>query len=415
MHVTYAQQDITPVVPCPMDGYGRREATGVHDNITVRCVLISDGEGQLLRQLCLCVADVFFLEPSLAKEARQAIASRTGLPKDAVHVAAIHTHSGPKVSKLADPGCPPDPSFIEALLDAMASSVERCRAQWDGQGNATARLGTCDLSGLFTNRNGADAGCDTTGTVLSFTSADGSQRIDILHVACHPTVLHGENHLLSTDYVGALREKYESLTGSHAIVLVGDAGDSSTRFTRRGEGFDEVERIGGEIARRFAAATLQTASIAVGGTREVPVRLDYVSAEDETLLSARRMLTGLLKDPAAAKASGIAAREDDLRQMLGMVEAKLAIPQICLDATATLVDLGCVRLALVPSEVVFSFGEQLRDASPVPVLVCGYFDGYLGYAVDRSEYGRFFESYITVFPKGAADEWFSRMAAALLS
>ena len=74
-----------------------------------------------------------------------------------------------------------------------------------------------------------------------------------------------------------------------------------------------------------------------------------------------------------------------------------------------------MRLALVPSEVVFSFGEQLRDASPVPVLVCGYFDGYLGYAVDRSEYGRFFESYITVFPKGAADEWFSRMAAALLS
>jgi hypothetical protein len=145
------------------------------------------------------------------------------------------------------------------------------------------------------------------------------------------------------------------------------------------------------------------------------VHLDYVPAEDETLLSARRMLTGLLKDPAAAKASGIATREDDLRQMLGMVEAKLAIPQICLDATATLVDLGCVRLALVPSEVVFSFGEQLRDASPVPVLVCGYFDGYLGYAVDRSEYGRFFESYITVFPKGAADEWFSRMAAALLS
>ena len=413
MRVTFAQQDITPDVPFPMDGYGRREATGVHDNIGVRCVLISDGEGQQRRQLCICVADIFFLEPSLAEEARQTIASRTGLPKDAVHVVAIHTHSGPKVSRLADPGCPPDPSLIRVLLDAMGSCAEKCKNQLNSQGSVTALLGTCDLSGLFANRNGVDAGCDTTGTVFSFVPADGSQRIDILHVACHPTVLHGENRLLSTDYVGALRERYEALTGAQAVVLVGDAGDSSTRFTRRGEGFDEVERIGGEIARRFAAATLRPAPIALNGIQDVPVHLDYVPAEDETLLSAKRVLTGLLKDPAAAKASGIAAREDDLRQMLGIVEAKLAIPRICLDASAALADLGCVRLALVPSEVVFSFGERLRDASPVPVLVCGYADGYLGYAVDQTEYGKFFESYITVFPKGAADEWFSRMAAAL--
>lgn len=413
MRVTYAQQDITPDVPFPMDGYGRREAIGVHDKIGVRCVLLSDGEGQRLHYLCICVADVFFLEPSLAEKARRAIALRTGLPKDSVHVAAIHTHSGPKVSKLADPGCPPDPSFIEVLLDAVGSCAEKCKNQLKSQGNVTAQLGTCDLSGLFTNRNGADAGCDTTGTVLSFANDGASQRIDILHVACHPTVLHGENRLLSTDYVGSLRERYEALTGAQAVVLVGDAGDSSTRFTRCGEGFDEVERIGGEIARRFAAVTLRPAQIVLKGIQDVPVHLDYVPAEDETLLSAKRVLTGLLKDPAAAKASGVAAREDDLRQMLGMVEAKLAIPRICLDASAALADLGGVRLALVPSEVVFSFGEQLRDSSPVPVLVCGYVDGYLGYAVDQTEYGKFFESYITVFPKGVADEWFSRIAAAL--
>ncbi|WP_130812073.1 hypothetical protein [Olsenella sp. Marseille-P4559] len=301
------------------------------------------------------------------------------------------------MSKLADPGCPPDPSFIEALLDAMVACAEKCMSQQASRGNVTARFGTCDLSGLFTNRNGAGAGCDTIGTVLSFAPDDGSQRIDILHVACHPTVLHGENHLLSTDYVGAPREKCEALRGSQAVVLVGDAGDSSTRFTRRGEGFDGVERIGGEIARRFAAATLQPAPIALNGIQDVPVHLDYVPAEDEALLSAQRTLTNLLKEPAAAKTSGIAARADDLRQMLGMVEAKLAIPRIRLDVSVTLADLGCVRLTLVPSEVVFSFGEQLRDASPVPVLVCGYVDGYLGYVVDQTEYGRFFESYITVF------------------
>mgnify|MGYP000752564975 FL=1 len=99
--------------------------------------------------------------------------------------------------------------------------------------------------------------------------------------------------------------------------------------------------------------------------------------------------------------------------MLDMVEAKLAIPRIRIDSAATLVNLGCVSLALVPAEVVFAFGEQLRNASTVPVLVCGYADGYLGYAVDRTEFGRYFESYITVFSKGAADEWFSRMATVI--
>lgn len=408
MRFAFSQRDATPETPCHMDGYGRRLAEGVHDPIGVRCLALEDTDDVLY----LCVLDVFFLEERLATRIRTAISKACGAPIDCVHVLAIHTHAGPKVSTLSDPGEKPDEGYLGLLCDAAAGCAGECVSRLTQSGRARSYVGTCSLEGLFSNRDGA-GGCDTTGTVVRLESDAGT--VDILHVACHPTVLHGDNLLLSADYVGALRESYRSLTGSEPLFLTGDAGDSSTRLTRGGEGFDEVGRIGAEMARRLAAAELRPANLSLDSVVNVSVALDYVPSEDPFLKESLVRLTAALESDSGVGTGGLAARRQDLEQMLGVVRAKLSIPRIRSNASATVVDLGALRLVLVPSEVVFELGQRLRAVSDVPVLVCGYADGYLGYAVDEGAYGSYFESYVTLLPRGAADEWFARIADVLTS
>ena len=408
MRFAFSQRDVTPEVPCPMDGYGRRLATGAHDPIGVRCLALADAGSVLY----LCVLDVFFLEERLARRIREAVSKACGAPVGRVHVLAIHTHAGPKVSTLSDPGEMPDEGYLGLLCGAAADCAGECASCLAQSGHARAYTGTCDLKGLFSNRDGIHGGCDTTGTVVRLESDAGI--VDVLHVACHPTILHGDNLLLSTDYVGALRTSYRELTGFEPLFLTGDAGDSSTRLTRRGEGFGEVGRIGREMARRLAAAELRPVDLSLGNVVDVPVALDYVPSEDPFLRKSLPRLTAALESGAGVGTGGLAARGQDLEQMLGVVRAKLAVPRIRSDASATVIDLGALRLALVPSEVVFELGRRLRAASDAPVLVCGYADGYLGYAVDEDAYGSYFESYVTLLPKGAADEWFARIADALM-
>lgn len=409
MRFAFSQRGVVPAVPCPMDGYGRRLAKGVHDPIGVRCLALADAGSVLY----LCVLDVFFLEERLARRIREAVSKACGAPVGRVHVLAIHTHAGPKVSTLSDPGQKPDEGYLDLLCGAAADCAGECVSRLAQSGRARTYVGTCDLKGLFSNRDSVCGGCDTTGTVVRLESDAGV--VDVLHVACHPTVLHGDNLLLSADYVGALRASYRELTGSEPLFLTGDAGDSSTRLTRCGEGFDEVGRIGTEMARRLAAVELRPADLSLGSMVDVPVALDYAPSEDPFLKESLPRLTAALESGVGINMGGLAACRQDLEQMLGVVRAKLAIPRIRSDASATVIDLGALRLALVPSEVVFELGRRLRDASAVPVLVCGYADGYLGYAVDEGAYGSYFESYVTLLPKGAADEWFARIANVLAS
>ena len=60
-------------------------------------------------------------------------------------------------------------------------------------------------------------------------------------MACHPTVLNGENLMLSADFPGALESCFAD---AEMVAFVnGSCGDMSTRFTRRESSFAEMERM----------------------------------------------------------------------------------------------------------------------------------------------------------------------------
>jgi len=73
--------------------------------------------------------------------------------------------------------------------------------------------------------------------------------------ALHPTILHGENTLVSADYPGYIR-KYinERYPGAVFMFSQGTSGNQSPRYYRRGQTFSEALRFGYTIGEKIAAA-----------------------------------------------------------------------------------------------------------------------------------------------------------------
>lgn len=97
VHAGIAKQDITPDAECSLVGYVQRETlhpegnAGVLDRLFLRVVIVESSEG--------CVAilsyDVCILEDPVADRLRSEVSDILDIPREAVLLAATHTHSGP--------------------------------------------------------------------------------------------------------------------------------------------------------------------------------------------------------------------------------------------------------------------------------------------------------------------------------
>ena len=76
-------------------------------------------------------------------------------------------------------------------------------------------------------------------TGFIFERTDG-KRCLVYNYACHPTVLNADNRLRTADLPGAVAARLHEF--DEVILLNGSCGDISTRFTRKGYGFAELDR-----------------------------------------------------------------------------------------------------------------------------------------------------------------------------
>src|ERR1700750_2051936 len=85
-----AETDITPPIGSPMAGYyNNREATGAHDPIHAKAMVLSDGT----QTIALVACDVVGLPNEVTDKARAMASQKTGLPVDHIMVTATHSHT----------------------------------------------------------------------------------------------------------------------------------------------------------------------------------------------------------------------------------------------------------------------------------------------------------------------------------
>jgi neutral ceramidase len=395
-----ATADISPTRPMALFGYPHVEriSTGVHDPLLASALYLRNGDNAVV----LVALDLLVLDPPTARAIRRAVARKLAVSEEGVFISCTHTHSGPVTSRLlawcCDPTVPrPDSAYFEFLLECVLDSVDRaaCAAV-----PAEIAWSTAEARGVGGNRLSPSGVTDPEAGILAVREAGGGRLLAVAAIyGMHPTVLHEDSTLVSSDFPHYARQHLRDEFGQSLVVLYHTApcGNQSPRFFVRGQTFAEAERLGRALGRAVALslAGLDDRQFHTGGPLagklravDLPRRTLPPVADAERLVAAYRAEYERLKseqgEPAQVRTAECAvfgaegtlmlARLDDRGQIEKMLRAYRPI-----EVQALRIGEGC--LAGLPGELFTEYALDIKRRWPgrvFPVsLVNGHLQGYV--------------------------------------
>ncbi len=251
-----AKASITPDENLRMAGYSttdnlllmpfrHRLATGVHDEIMARCLVLGDGS----RLLALVSVDLLGLFKDDIDAIRREAERKTGRDDLNVIGASVHNHSAPDTYG-AYGGVPE--SYKRFLHDRASDAIDAAV-----RGLAPAKIGftTVALPELAFNHRDPNGPVDEKGTVATVEAEDGSVIATLLNFACHADILGKRNTLVTADFPGYFCRAVEEARGGTGIYFSGALADAYPSATindpedERGlRTYEEAERVGKVLA-----------------------------------------------------------------------------------------------------------------------------------------------------------------------
>lgn len=339
VRVGFGSGRITPDVPVFLAGFAARiePATGVHDELEARAVMIERDEQRLL----LVVCDLLGMSPEVARDVRRAVATALDLPLERVLTASTHTHTGPSVLRGGEVlGWPTPEGYEGHLLDGCVTAARAAVAAAEPAALFCARRPL--PAAVSMNRRGLPY--DPTFAVLDARRPDGSSVALVANVGVHPVALGAHCLQVSSDWVGPFHAAVTAATGGGSILLQGALGDVNPTEPRRHDDHGDhhhAAQIGQGVADAVLGilGDLELVTGPFGGaisrTIQAPVGTTPLT-----------MLTGL---------SGQ------------------------LDVELVEWDLGSLRLMSVPGEAFHAFGASVQASRDVDVLLAGLAPAWQGY------------------------------------
>lgn len=247
MKVAFKKVEITPTLPVPLSGFGRKRiAHSIHDPLYARVFLFKDNQKEILWvQLDLVAIDQDFYD---------LVEKKTGLSSENILLSATHTHSGPGGTLNTTNGLlkgmgvvfggEHNPVYCEEIVNKICDALKECRKQME---NATVRIIKGKVYDLGTDRHDETLECDQDALLLEFSVKD--KKACIVRLACHPTVLNADNLEITADFCGQIEPNFPEY--EMVAYVNGSCGDMSTRFTRKSYGFEESKRFGTLVSNQL--------------------------------------------------------------------------------------------------------------------------------------------------------------------
>ncbi len=268
-----ARVDITPPVGIYARNWGAARhdvATSIHRPLTLTALVIEPLDDASQR-LVLLDADLgWWKTPQVFDRLRDHLLQAVGVSRERFVFALSHTHAGPP---LMDPDRSlPGSELIEPWMERLRQRAEQAILQ-ARESSIAARLewhtGRCNLAAYrdlpdpLSQTSPPRIVCgyhpgpsaDDTLLVGRITDLHGRILATLTNYACHPTTLAWDNAAISPDFVGALRETLERVTGAPAIFLQGASGELAPREQYVGD-VEIADRHGRQLAYA-ALATLE--------------------------------------------------------------------------------------------------------------------------------------------------------------
>jgi hypothetical protein len=280
-----ARVDITPAPGSllPMSGYaGRTEGfTGIHDELSVRAIVVSDGASQAALVGC----ELIGLSSTLWERLTERLAKETGIPPDHILLAAVHTHAAPAVGTYSEPAegevARRRAEYVKTFEDAVVRAVRQAQASLQparigfgiGKANVSMNRRARSADGGWMLGNNPDGVSDKTVAVVRVESASGEPLAIFTNYAVHGTVLGPANMQISADLPGATSRIVEKHYGGSVVApwTSGAAGDQDPIY-RVGTDFRNVEALGrilGEEVIRVADGIKTTNRGRIRGAQKV--------------------------------------------------------------------------------------------------------------------------------------------------
>lgn len=252
-----AVRNITPESTQFLYGYPHveRYSTGVHDPLQ-SCALYLESNGQ---RCILSANDIISFDKPLISRIKSGISDQTGISGDNIAIGATHTHSGPRTvlhASAEDDSVvpPPDKVYVDFLVEQVVAAAV---AASKNPQPVSVEFGSSYAEGIGTNRRDPDGPSDLSVPVILFRRGDGRPAACVCVYSMHPTVLHEDSTLISSDFPGMaraylMREVFKS--NVPVLMFMGAAGNQSPRHVTRENTFEEATRIGNILGAAVARA-----------------------------------------------------------------------------------------------------------------------------------------------------------------
>jgi hypothetical protein len=347
LQVGVAMANITPDDPLGSDleGYGNhRSATGVHDSLTVRCMVINDGQ----TVVALVTFDLIGLFMNHIEDIKKMIVKETGLKDENIFIHSIHTHSGPPMLG--------DDKYNGEYRKKLNRSVTNCLLKaFDTSKNATAFISYGSSTVKTVNRRYPQKPIANKFTTVEFKDTAQNTISMLLNFGCHPVVLGPDNSKMTADYIYFVRKKVETEKGGIALFFNSRFGDINPPpisgitnvYSRDGGTFKMAQVLGEQIAIDMLKANLNCDTI-----------------------------------PISIKTSS----------------QRISVPQLkYTDHThIALLDLGQVQIAMIPGEPVEGFVDEVEAQLTGPYkMAFGQTGDAVGYIIPENQWGTCKNSFIS--------------------
>jgi len=240
---------ITPVVnsgkPVYLAGYdNNRTATGVHDDLYARCLVLSDGKNTI----AFVALDLIGFFHSDVEKVREELKRK--LPQvNYVVISSTHNHEGPDVLGLW--GESPlktgvDEEYLDFVRKQIVESIVEAANKMEPARMRFARDDRAELASLIRDTR-LPIVKDWAVLGMRIETVDGKRAIaTVVNWACHAEALGPNNTLITADFPGYLCRKIEEHSGG--IVLFWNGAIGGLMTTAGGETYKNAEFIGNQVA-----------------------------------------------------------------------------------------------------------------------------------------------------------------------
>jgi len=405
----FAEIDITPPAGCELVGqFHRRVAERVRDPLAANALVLASGE----QALAILSLDIIVFPEDRVARVRDTVAAATGIPADAILIAATHTHTGPpcnaKLIHEYDLDSPYQRTLDEAAARAVIQAWERRRPAELACGKGYVRAAT-NRRTVFRDGTGAMYGSGRPREEIIGLEGPTDPEVNVVVVrdasthtllgalvnyACHATCVESAR-FVSADYPGAVRAWLQNRFGPETgvVYLNGACGNLSpsdvlhpAQTFHSEEGMAAMgQQIGAcvEAVLNHATAHAHFTSGSPLGAARAEVQGPLRSVSDETYAAAKPKLAEL-----RAAHPDPATREGSINREIYYAQAAVSFYEQGARTRpfeVQVLRLGHAAVVSNPCECFVEHGLQIKSRSPAALtLVSELANGYAGYLPTRA-------------------------------